>query len=416
MKIKAFHGIRPKKQFADKIASPPYDVVNTDEAKEYAEGNPLSYLHVVRAEIDLPSGTALYSPEVYKKAGSNLQKLIKEGYLIKDPTPCLYLYRLTMAGRKQIGLVATVSCEEYAKGKIKIHEKTLKAKEDDRVNYILGTNAHNEPVFFTFRTEKKIVSLFDKLARREPAYSFTTNDQFGIVYHEFWVIDDQESIDSLQNLFENVPAFYVADGHHRSASAYRVWEKLKNQNTNHTGKEEYNYFLAVIFPHEQLFIYDYNRLVKDLNNLTFEEFFNKASNNFYIKENYSLRKPQKVHQFGMYHDNKWYLLEAKEGSYDPKDVLKRLDVSILQENLLSPILGIDDPKTNPRISFVGGILGMDELEKRVNTGKYKLAFSIYPTNIEDVMNVADAGLTMPPKSTWFEPKLRSGLIIHKLSD
>ena len=416
MKIRGFYGIRPKKEFADKIASPPYDVVNTEEAKEYAKGNPLSYLHVVRAEIDLPPGTDLYSPEVYKKAGSNLQKLIKEGYLLKERKPCLYLYRLTMSGRKQTGLVATVSCEEYAKGKIKIHEKTLKAKEDDRVNYILATNSHNEPVFFTFRTEKKIAFIFDELIKREQTYSFTTNDQFGIVDHEFWVIDDQESITNLQNLFDNVPAFYVADGHHRSASAYRVWEKFKNENPNHTGKEEYNYFLAVIFLHEQLYIYDYNRLVKDFNNLTIHEFLNKVSKNFYIKENYSFRKPQKVHQFGMYLDNKWYLLEAKEGSYDANDVLKRLDVSILQENLLSPVLGIDDPKNNPRISFVGGVLGMDELEKRINSGKYKVAFSMYPTNIEDVMNVADAGLTMPPKSTWFEPKLRSGIIIHELSD
>ncbi len=212
-----------------------------------------------------------------------------------------------------------------------------------------------------------------------------------------------------------IPYFYVADGHHRSASAYRVWEKLKKENPNHTGTEEYNYFLAVIFPHDQLYIYDYNRLVKDLNNLTIEEFLNKVKDKFYIKENYNERAPKKVHQFGMYLDKKWYLLEAKEDSFDKNDVLKRLDVSILQENLLSTILGIDDPKTNPRISFVGGVLGMDELEKRVNSGKYFIAFSLYPTKMEDVMNVADAGLTMPPKSTWFEPKLRSGLILHELN-
>jgi uncharacterized protein (DUF1015 family) len=414
MKIKAFYGLRPKKELASKIASPPYDVVNTEEAKAYASGNPLSYLHIVRAEIDLPDGTDLYSPEVYKKAGENLQKLIKEGYLIRDDKPCLYLYRLTMAGRKQTGLVATVSCEEYSKGKIKIHEKTLKAKEDDRVNYILGTKAHNEPVFFTFRTEAEITALFDELTLKEPVYLFTTNDQFGIVDHEFWVIDDSASINRLKTLFDKVPAFYVADGHHRSASAYRVWQKLSSENPAHTGQEEYNYFLAVIFPHNQLYIYDYNRLVKDLNNLTTDAFLSRISEKFHITENYALRKPQKVHQFGMYLDKKWYLLEAKENSYDANDVLKRLDVSILQENLLAPILGIDDPKTNPRISFVGGILGMDELEKRVNSGKYRVAFSMYPTSIEDVMNVADAGLTMPPKSTWFEPKLRSGLIIHEL--
>ncbi|OGF64876.1 MAG: hypothetical protein A2Y62_13200, partial [Candidatus Fischerbacteria bacterium RBG_13_37_8] len=396
MKIKAFYGLRPKKEVASKIASPPYDVVNTEEAKAYSEGNPISFLHVVRAEIDLPEGTDLYSPQVYKKAGENLQKLIQEGNLIQDTKPCLYLYRLTMDGRKQTGLVSLVACEEYASGKIKIHEKTLRAKEDDRVNYILGTNAHNEPVFFTYRTEERITSLFNNITAHKPMYSFTTKDQFGTVGQEFWIVDDCETITQIESLFLQVPAFYVADGHHRSASAYRVWDKLKRENANHTGNEEYNNFLAVIFPQDQLFIYDYNRLVKDLNNLTSEQFLDKVSEKFNVKAHYASRKPAAIHQFGMYLDQTWYLLEPKQGNVDESNVLGRLDVSLLQDNLLGPILSIDDPKTNPRISFVGGILGMDELEKRVNSGKFKVAFSLFPTRMEDVMSVADSGFTMPP--------------------
>ena len=414
MKIKPFNGLRPKPEAAAKIASPPYDVVNTEEAKAYSAGNPLSFLHVVRAEIDLPEGTDLYSSQVYKKAGENLRKLIKEEYLVKDQRPCYYIYRLTMEGRKQTGLVALVACDEYASGKIKIHEKTLKAKEDDRINYILGTNAHNEPVFFTYPAKENITLFFDQVTKKAPVYHFTTNDQFGIVDQEFWVVVEEDLVKKINELFTNVPNFYVADGHHRSASAYRVWEKLSKENPKHTGQEEYNNFLAVIFPHDQLFIYDYNRLAKDLNGLSEDEFLKKVENKFNVTRNYALRKPQKVHQFGMYLNKRWFLLEPKPGSFNEQDVLKRLDVSILQDNLLNPVLGIDDPKTNPRIYFVGGILGMDELEKRVNSGKHIVAFSMFPTRIIDVLSVADAGFTMPPKSTWFEPKLRSGLIIHPL--
>ena len=412
MKIKPFNGLRPKPEVAAKIASPPYDVVTTEEAKAYSAGNPLSFLNVVRAEINLPEGIDLYSPQVYKKAGEYLKKLIDDGYLVQDRKLCYYLYRLTMEGRKQTGLVSLVSCDEYASGKIKIHEKTLKVKEDDRINYILGTNAHNEPVFFTYPALAHITSFFEQVTKKAPVYHFTTNDQFGIVDQEFWVIVEEELVKTITELFKAVPSFYVADGHHRSASAYKVQEKLKKENPNHTGQEEYNNFLAVIFPHDQLFIYDYNRLVKDLNGLSEQDFLKKVAEEFTVTPDYALRKPQKVHQFGMYLNKRWYLLEPKAGSFDSNDVLKRLDVSILQDNLLQPILGIDDPKTNLRIYFVGGILGMNELEKRVNSDKHIIAFSMFPTRIEDVLSVADAGFTMPPKSTWFEPKLRSGLIIH----
>jgi len=414
MNIHPFRAARPVSELAEKIASPPYDVVNTAEAEAYARGNSLSFLHVVRAEIDLPAGTDLYSPEVYRKAGENLRTLVRDGRMMQDAAPCFYLYRLSMDGRRQTGLVALVDCQAYADGKIKIHEKTLKAKEDDRVNYILGTRAHNEPVFFTYPDTTGLGAKLETLTASAPVYKFTTKDQFGTVDHEFWVVSDQASSGLITAGFASVPAFYVADGHHRSASAWRVWEQLKKENPNHTGREEYNFFMAVVFPHHQLFIYDYNRLVKDLNGLSPEAFLKKAEEKFAVKPGHSAKRPGALHQFGMYVDKQWYLLEPKKGTFPADDLLRSLDVSILQENLLGPVLGIDDPKTNPRIAFVGGILGMEELERRVDSGKFAAAFACFPTRIGDVLKVADAGHTMPPKSTWFEPKLRSGLFVHLL--
>ena len=414
MKIKPFAAVRPLPELASRIASPPYDVVNTAEAQAYVAGNPLSFLHVVRAEIDLPEATDLYSPAVYKKAGENLRGLIAGGKMAQDAKPCYYLYRLTMDGRTQTGLVTLVACEEYAATRIKIHEKTLKAKEDDRVNYILGTKAHNEPVFFTYRREKALPAYLEGLTGKPPVYRFTTNDQFGVVLQEFWVIDDDDAIARISSLCGALPAFYVADGHHRSASAWRVWQQLKKENPKHTGDEEYNYFLAVVFPQDQLFIYDYNRVVKDLNGLSKEAFLKKAAVKFNVTPAQGEKKPGRVHQFGMYLDKEWYRLEPKAGTFNANDLLGSLDVAILQNNLLNPFLGIDDPKTNPLIAFAGGILGMQELEKKVDSGNYAVAFALFPTRIEDVLNVADAGFTMPPKSTWFEPKLRSGLFVHLL--
>lgn len=413
MKIYPFKALRPKEEFASKIASPPYDVVNTEEAKEYAKGNPLSFLHIVRAEIDLPDGTDLYSPDVYKKAGENLQKLRDGGYLIQEDLPSFYLYELEMDGRVQNGLVSLVGCEDYEKGLIKIHEKTLKRKEDDRVNYILGTKAHNEPVFFTYKGIDEINKKIKEIKKEKVLFDFETKDQFGRVHHRLWVIKKEKDIDFLKENFEKVPCFYVADGHHRSAASYRVFKQLKEENKNHTGKEEYNWFMAVMFPKEELFIYDYNRIVKDLNNLKKDEFLEKVKEKFEIFEDYKEKKPKEPKSFGMFLDGKWYLLKAKENTFDKNDILKTLDVSILQENLLDPVLGIKDPKTDKRIDFIGGILGMEEIEKRVASG-WAVGFSLYPTSIDDVLKVADLGLTMPPKSTWFEPKLRSGLFIHLL--
>ncbi len=411
MKIYPFKALRPKEEFASKIASPPYDVVNTKEAKQYVKGNTLSFLHIVRAEIDLPEGTDLYSPEVYKKAGENLQNLIKGNYLIQEKEESFYLYELQMEGRCQTGVVALVSAEDYEKGLIKIHEKTLKRKEDDRVNYILGTRAHNEPVFFTYRGIDEINKKIKEIKKKKPLFAFDTKDQFGYVKHKLWIVKEKKDIEKIKKLFEKIPCFYVADGHHRSAASYRVWKQLKEENKGHTGKEEYNYFMAVMFPKEELFIYDYNRVVKDLNNFKKEEFLEKIKEKFEVYENYFEKKPKEPKNFGMFLDGKWYLLKAKKGSYDEKDILKSLDVSILQENLLNPVLGIKDPKTDKRIDFIGGILGMEEIEARVKSG-WAVGFSLYPTSIDDVLKVADLGLTMPPKSTWFEPKLRSGLFLH----
>ena len=413
MKIYPFKAIRPKEEYASKIASPPYDVVNTSQAREYAKGNPLSFLHIVRAEIDLPEGTDLYSPEVYKKAGENLQNLIKNGYLIQEKNKAFYLYELQMEGRCQTGVVALVGCEDYEKGLIKVHEKTLKRKEDDRVSYILGTKAHNEPVFFTYRGIEEINKKINEIKKEKPLFDFETRDQFGFVKHKLWVVRKEEDIKKLRQLFDPIPCFYVADGHHRSAASYRVWKQLKEENKNHTGKEEYNYFMAVMFPKEELFIYDYNRVVSDLNNLRKDEFLEKIREKFDLFENFNEKKPKEPKSFGMFLDGKWYLLKAKKGIYDEKDVLKSLDVSILQENLLDPVLGIKDPKTDKRIDFIGGILGAEEIEARVKSG-WAVGFSLYPTSIDDVLKVADLGLTMPPKSTWFEPKLRSGLFLHLL--
>ncbi|MEJ5167443.1 MAG: DUF1015 domain-containing protein, partial [Thermoanaerobaculia bacterium] len=398
MKIYPFKALRPKEEYASKIASPPYDVVNTEEAKKYAKGNPLSFLHIVRAEIDLPEGTDLYSPEVYKKAGENLQKLRQEGYLIQEEKPSFYLYELEMDGRVQNGLVALVGCEDYEKGLIKIHEKTLERKEDDRVNYILGTKAHNEPVFFTYKGIEEINKKIKDIKKEKPLFDFETRDQFGVVHHRLWVVKNENDIEILQKNFEKVPCFYVADGHHRSAASYRVWKQLKEENKNHKGDEEYNWFMAVMFPKEELFIYDYNRVVKDLNNLSKDEFLEKVKEKFEVFEDYKDKKPKEPKSFGMFLDGKWYLLKAREGTFDSKDILKSLDVSILQENLLDPILGIKDPKTDKRIDFIGGILGMEEIERRVKGG-WAVGFSLYPTSIDDVLKVADLGLTMPPKST-----------------
>lgn len=406
--IKPFRGFRPSKK-AELVASPPYDVLNSKEAREMAKGNPLSFLHIVKPEIDLPEDINLYDEQVYAKGRENLDKFIAHGTLMQDRKPCLYIYAQTMNGRTQYGLVAAVSAEEYDKGLIRKHELTRKDKEEDRTRHIETLGATTGPAFLTYPDRKDLDDKIAALTADPAVYHFTTAD--GIT-HDFWVIHEDKDIEFIADIFKDIPVLYIADGHHRSASAANVARRKKAENAYHTGQESYNYFLAVIFPAGQLYVMDYNRLVKDLNGLSEEEFFGKLTEKFDVEDS-GKAKPENRHEFGMYLNNKWYTLRAKQGIFDEKDPVDALDVSILQKHVLAPILGIGDPRTDKRINFVGGIRGLKELEKEVNSGDYKLAFSMYPTSIEELIKVADANLIMPPKSTWFEPKLRSGLIIYK---
>ena len=408
--IRQFKAIRPTPEMAEKVAALPYDVVNSEEAAEMVIGNPYSFLHVDKAEIDLPAGTDIYSPEVYEKAKSNLEKMITDGVLVQDEKPMLYVYELTMDGRSQTGLVACTSIDEYMQGIIKKHELTREDKEQDRIRHVDICNANTGPIFLAYRTVDEISEIVDNVKKNAPVYDFTAED--GII-HKAWIIDDEETINRLVKLFKDVPNLYIADGHHRNASAAKVGLKRRNENPNYTGDEEFNYYLAVIFPSDQLKILDYNRVVKDLNGLSEEEFIKKLSEKFDIVETGGRAKPDKAYDFGMYMDGKWYMLTAKD-EIKSKDAVKGLDVSILQDNVLIPILGIGDIRTDKRIDFVGGIRGLGELEKRVDSGEMKVAFAMYPTSIEQLMTIADENKIMPPKSTWFEPKLRSGLFIHSL--
>lgn len=408
--IRQFKAIRPTPEMAEKVAALPYDVVNSEEAAEMVIGNPYSFLHVDKAEIDLPAGTDIYSPEVYEKAKSNLEKMITDGVLVQDEKPMLYVYELTMDGRSQTGIVACTSIDEYMQGIIKKHELTREDKEQDRIRHVDICNANTGPIFLAYRTVDEISEIVDNVKKNAPVYDFTAED--GII-HRAWIIDDEETINRLVKLFKDVPNLYIADGHHRNASAAKVGLKRRNENPNYTGDEEFNYYLAVIFPSDQLKILDYNRVVKDLNGLSEEEFIKKLSEKFDIVETEGRAKPDKAYDFGMYMDGKWYMLTAKD-EIKSKDAVKGLDVSILQDNVLIPILGIGDIRTDKRIDFVGGIRGLGELEKRVNSGEMKVAFAMYPTSIEQLMTIADENKIMPPKSTWFEPKLRSGLFIHSL--
>lgn len=408
--IRQFKAIRPTPEMAEKVAALPYDVVNSEEAAEMVIGNPYSFLHVDKAEIDLPAGTDIYSPEVYEKAKSNLEKMITDGVLVQDEKPMLYVYELTMDGRSQTGIVACTSIDEYMQGIIKKHELTREDKEQDRIRHVDICNANTGPIFLAYRTVDEISEIVDNVKKNAPVYDFTAED--GII-HRAWIIDDEETINRLVKLFKDVPNLYIADGHHRNASAAKVGLKRRNENPNYTGDEEFNYYLAVIFPSDQLKILDYNRVVKDLNGLSEEEFIKKLSEKFDIIETEGRAKPDKAYDFGMYMDGKWYMLTAKD-EIKSKDAVKGLDVSILQDNVLIPILGIGDIRTDKRIDFVGGIRGLGELEKRVDSGEMKVAFAMYPTSIEQLMTIADENKIMPPKSTWFEPKLRSGLFIHSL--
>lgn len=410
--IRPFKAVRPVPELADKVAALPYDVMNSEEAREMVADNPYSFLHVDRAEIDLDPEINIYDKAVYEKARENLNSLVEKNVLIRDEVPYLYIYRQMMNGRAQTGIVACTSIDDYRNNVIKKHEHTRADKEQDRINHVDYCNANTGPIFLTYRSRDAINEIIAKYTVKEPIYNFVAEDK---VSHMVWKIDKQEDIKSLVEYFQGVKRLYIADGHHRAASAVRVGMMRREQNPNYTGEEEFNYFLSVIFPDKDLRIMDYNRVVKDLNGLSKEEYLQKISENFYVSvyEGEGQYKPDQRNTFGMYLDEKWYKLVAKEGTFDSDDPVARLDVSILQNNLLKPILGIEDPRTSHRIDFVGGIRGLKELEKRANKDM-KIGFSMYPTTIADLMAISDAGEVMPPKSTWFEPKLRSGLFIHEL--
>ena len=410
-RIKPFRALRPKKELVKDIACPPYDVLDRDEALKIAENNPYSFLHVIKPEIDLPPDIDLYDERVYKKGRENLDKFIENNYIFQDEKSQFYIYRQVWKNHTQIGLVACASVEDYEKDIIKKHEQTREEKEIDRTKHILTLNAQTGPVFLTYIARDEIDSLVAEIMNGKPEYDFTSEDG---VAHTVWVVENEEHIRGFVDLFSDVNPLYVADGHHRSAAATRVKKIKQEENPVHTGEEEYNFFLTVIFPHNQMKILPYNRVVKDLNGRTTEKFIEEIKEKFLCEPMDVPVKPEKKHTFGMFIHGKWYLLEAKKGTYPEDDPVESLDVAILQNNLLRPILGIENPRKDKRISFVGGIKGTEELERLVNTGKFRVAFSMYPTSIEDLIRVADAGRFMPPKSTWFEPKLKSGLFVHLL--
>ena len=413
--IRPFKAIRPAANLASKVAALPYDVMSSDEAREMVIGNPYSFLHIDKAEIDLSPDIDLYDDKVYEKASENLQKMIADGVFIKDNSPMLYIYTLTMNGKSQTGLVSCTSIDEYLDGKIKKHELTREAKEKDRIRHVDTCNANTGPIFLTYKHREEISSIIENFKKNEPpVYDFVTEDD---ITHTVWVIDKEEIIKKLTDEFKKVSALYIADGHHRNASAVKVGLKRREEFPNFSEDDEFNFYLSVLFPDDQLFIMDYNRVVNDLNGLSDDEFFDKIREYFIISERGekgSPYKPKKARAFGMYIGGKWFSLEAKENVGEGEDVVGRLDVSILQNYLLSPVLGIDDPRSDDRIDFIGGIRGLSELEKRVDSGEMKAAFSMFPTSMDELMEIADSGKIMPPKSTWFEPKLRSGLFIHEL--
>ena len=409
--LRAFKGYRPTAELCSKVAALPYDVMSSAEAREMVKGDPYSFLHVDRAEIDLDPSVDIYSPEVYQKAADNLNKMITDGIYIHDEKPCMYIYRLTMDGRSQTGLVACASIDEYINNKIKKHELTREDKEQDRIRHVDTCNANTGPIFLTYRNRDDINALIAEETAKTPVYDFVSEDGVG---HTVWVIDDESKISALQAAFAQVPALYIADGHHRNASAVKVG--LKRRGEGEYDKEaEFNFYLAVAFPDNQLKILDYNRVVKDLNGMSESEYLEKISKDFDVKPENGTFKPDSALTFGMYLGGKWYRLTAKDGSFNAADPVESLDVSILQNNLLAPVLGIGDPRTDDRIAFVGGIRGLGELVSLVDSGRAAVAFAMYPTSVEQLMSIADAGKIMPPKSTWFEPKLRSGIFIHTLS-
>jgi uncharacterized protein (DUF1015 family) len=411
--VKPFKGYRPQKKSVLKIASRPYDVLSSEEAREEVKGNDLSFLHVVKPEVDLPENIDHYSDEVYNKGKENLKALIQKGVFFQEKKPVYYIYAQTMWGRTQYGLVGCASVEDYMNNIIKKHELTRPVKEEDRMNHIRVTNFNAEPVFFAYRDNQRINDIVKSVIKNEPEYDFLTEDNIG---HHLWVVDNDKDITEIEKIFKNEVAYtYVADGHHRTAAAAHVGNERKMNNSNHTGNEEYNYFLAVHFPASQLMIIDYNRVVKDLNGNSIESFIEKLKKSFYVEyvgENEY--KPKHLHNFSMYIGGKWYSLTAKAGTYNDDDPIGVLDVTILSEQLLAPVLNITDLRNSERIDFIGGIRGLGELKKLVDSGKFIAAFALYPVTMSQLIKIADTNNIMPPKTTWFEPKLRSGLFIHEL--
>lgn len=410
--IKPFKGVRPTKELAEKVASLPYDVMNTQEAIQMAEGNPVSFLHISRPEIDLPEGSDSHSEEAYRKGHENLAAFLDQGVLLKDDSERYYVYRQKMAGITQTGLVVCAGVDDYQTGVIKKHELTRPDKEEDRVRHIDALDANDEPVFYTYRHDQAISALIEEATRVEPLYDFVTDDG---VSHALWDVAAPDTVAELTERFGQIPILYVADGHHRSAAASRVRDLRRERNPQHTGAEEYNFFLTVIFPDNEMTIMPYNRVVRDLNGRSIAEFMARVAEHFEVTPLNAALTPVRRHQFGMYLAGTWYELAPREGSFDEQDAVAAMDVSILQDNLLSPVLGVRNPRTDQRIHFVGGIRGVAELERVVDSGEYQVAFSLFPTSIGELMELADEDKIMPPKSTWFEPKLRSGLFIHQLS-
>ena len=410
--FRPFKALRPTPEYASKVAALPYDVMNSEEAKVMVEGNPYSFLHVDKAEVDLPDCTDIYCDEVYAKANENLLKLESDGICQMDETPCFYIYQQIMNGRAQTGLVGCAWVDDYINNRIKKHELTRADKEADRIRHVDTCDANTGPIFLCYKGQAEITDIIDAYKQGTPEYNFTTDDG---ISNTVWVINDAEACKKLADLLGNVGDFYIADGHHRCASAVNVAKMRREQNPDYNGTEEFNFFLAVLFPAESLEIMDYNRVVKDLNNNTESEFIDKIKADFVVEDApcEGAYHPEAKHTFGMYMSGKWYKLTAKDGTFDPQNPVDQLDVSILQKNLLTPILNIGDPRTDKRIDFIGGIRGLGELERLVDGGM-AVAFSMYPTTLDDLMAIADANLIMPPKSTWFEPKLLSGLFIHKL--
>ena len=410
--IKPFRGVRPPRKFVSEVASRPYDVLNSEEARAEAVGNEKSLYRIIKPEIDFPVGKDEHDDDVYEKALENFEMFQREGWLVQDEDEMYYIYAQTMNDKTQYGLVVCAHVDDYMSGKIKKHELTRKDKEEDRMRHVRVNNANIEPVFYSYPENEEINKIVEKVIEQKAEYDFVSVDGVG---HHFWLIDDKSDIDKITEVFATFPAMYIADGHHRSAAAALVGAEKAKQNPNHTGKEEYNYFMAVCFPDNQLTIIDYNRVVKDLNGLTPDELLQKLEKNFEIEPTGSeIMKPKALHNFSIYVDGKGYNLTAKQGTYNDDDPIDQLDVTITSNLILDEILGIKDLRTDTRIDFVGGIRGLDELKRRVDSGEMAFAMALYPVSMKQLMTIADTGNIMPPKTTWFEPKLRSGLVIHKL--